>query len=317
MTNNIISDCWSGAIYVDFQGVPDAGGDIADNTITTRPDSHPWAAVEINGGGIFNIAYNVITGHFNHGIIARGLESSALIIGNMINSPDGSGKGIHAYKGEYTISENLVTGSFSQVGIEVAEFYGMVTSNTITSPPGSSGAGIAVWEGEPAISDNTIGSGEEGYFDVGIYLENVGPAGMVSGNSVLAPMGVTRPHAIQIIGGEPAVESNTFGGNFEQVIRVEEESTAKITNHKHPVAGNYGVYCVNSEPHINYNNIQDNTEYSVYNETPEILVDAENNWWGHETGPYHPDLNPDGEGDRVSDGVDFEPWLLEPVDVRR
>ncbi|MBN2465951.1 hypothetical protein JXD38_10065, partial [candidate division WOR-3 bacterium] len=31
------------------------------------------------------------------------------------------------------------------------------------------------------------------------------------------------------------------------------------------------------------------------------------------TGPYHPGLNPGGEGDTVSDGVNFCDWLQQPV----
>ena len=42
------------------------------------------------------------------------------------------------------------------------------------------------------------------------------------------------------------------------------------------------------------------------------LVVAENNWWGSPLGPFHPDLNPQGEGVTVGDGVDFNPWLTEP-----
>lgn len=42
---------------------------------------------------------------------------------------------------------------------------------------------------------------------------------------------------------------------------------------------------------------------------------AENNWWGAASGPWHPSLNPDGQGDTVSDWVDFDPWLAAPVAV--
>ena len=44
-------------------------------------------------------------------------------------------------------------------------------------------------------------------------------------------------------------------------------------------------------------------------------VNAEYNWWGDSTGPYHPDSNPGGLGDTVGDYVDFEPWLSWPVGV--
>ncbi|MDD5326519.1 MAG: hypothetical protein PHY02_01740 [Phycisphaerae bacterium] len=37
-------------------------------------------------------------------------------------------------------------------------------------------------------------------------------------------------------------------------------------------------------------------------------INAEYNWWGDPSGPYHPASNPDGQGDAVSDNVDYEPW---------
>jgi hypothetical protein len=117
--------------------------------------------------------------------------------------------------------------------------------------------------------------------------------------------------AILITGGEPTVEANHIpAGAFDQVIRVEEGSTATITNHC-LLTGNYGVYCVNSEPQLHFNSIAGNGEYGVYNETPfDSTVYAEENWWGDESGPSGADS---GTGNRVSFGVVFEPWLLEPV----
>ena len=45
-------------------------------------------------------------------------------------------------------------------------------------------------------------------------------------------------------------------------------------------------------------------------------IDARNNWWGDESGPYHPTRNPFGQGDTVlSDSVLFDPWLLSPPDT--
>lgn len=58
---------------------------------------------------------------------------------------------------------------------------------------------------------------------------------------------------------------------------------------------------------IRCNNIFANT--MGLNNTSGVLVDAENNWWGDASGPYHPTLNSGGLGDEVSDDVDFDPWL--------
>jgi hypothetical protein len=40
-----------------------------------------------------------------------------------------------------------------------------------------------------------------------------------------------------------------------------------------------------------------------------IEINAEHNSWGAPSGPYNPASNPDGQGDAVSDNVDYNPWL--------
>ncbi len=37
-------------------------------------------------------------------------------------------------------------------------------------------------------------------------------------------------------------------------------------------------------------------------------IDARWNWWGDSSGPFHPSLNPDGQGGEVGSGVIFDPW---------
>ena len=61
---------------------------------------------------------------------------------------------------------------------------------------------------------------------------------------------------------------------------------------------------------IRYNNIYGNMEIGLNNTSP-TLIDAEYNYWGDATGPYHANGNW-GDGDNVSDNVDYCPWLLNP-----
>jgi len=74
-----------------------------------------------------------------------------------------------------------------------------------------------------------------------------------------------------------------------------------------------GVYCAgNANPIIggetgDGNNIEGNTDFGVQNTSSGITVNAENNWWGHEYGPTHSG-NPAGQGDIVSDYVDYDPY---------
>jgi len=68
----------------------------------------------------------------------------------------------------------------------------------------------------------------------------------------------------------------------------------------------WGVDLIN--PAIHYNNIYNN-EFGINNQVTEINLDATCNWWGDASGPYHAS-NPNDLGDKVSDNVDFSPWLL-------
>jgi len=88
-----------------------------------------------------------------------------------------------------------------------------------------------------------------------------------------------------------------------------------IANNNAGIQGD-GIYCDGyGGPYpmiFNYNDIYDNG-CGLYNALiSQTQIDAEYNWWGDSTGPYHPDSNPGGLGDTVSDYVDFDPWLLFP-----
>jgi hypothetical protein len=74
-----------------------------------------------------------------------------------------------------------------------------------------------------------------------------------------------------------------------------------------------GIYLdTDTSPTVRYNNVQGNG-FGLLNADTSLTVDADTNWWGHESGPYHPDLNPAGQGDTVSDFVDFDPWYDIPI----
>ncbi len=71
-----------------------------------------------------------------------------------------------------------------------------------------------------------------------------------------------------------------------------------------------------ARPVLHENNILRNRDYGLWNQGSQV-IDAEDNWWGSVKGPYDPSddtasggfYNPKGDGDKVSDGVDYEPWL--------
>ena len=64
----------------------------------------------------------------------------------------------------------------------------------------------------------------------------------------------------------------------------------------------------NAAPIIHNSNFSSHQSHAVYNDTPATTVDARNNWWSSPSGPRHPTQNPSGQGDLVSDGVNFVDW---------
>ena len=74
---------------------------------------------------------------------------------------------------------------------------------------------------------------------------------------------------------------------------------------------------INTNITANQNCIQGNTiagmevESGGYPLSPQL--NAENNWWGHPSGPNEIPRNPTGLGDKIIDleqNVDFHPWLM-------
>ncbi len=73
-----------------------------------------------------------------------------------------------------------------------------------------------------------------------------------------------------------------------------------------------GVRVTSSPPPLfSGNRLESNTSHGLQH-TGSGILDARHNWWGDPSGPFHPTLNPSGQGNRVSDNVLFDPWLTVP-----
>ena len=96
------------------------------------------------------------------------------------------------------------------------------------------------------------------------------------------------------------VEYSDIGIEANGAITVER---CTIQNNRTGIELNNGV-----QPVIRYSNIISNTTWGMRNNAA-LEVDARYNWWGHPSGPRHPAANPNGQGNPVSDLVDFTPWL--------
>jgi parallel beta-helix repeat protein len=170
-----------------------------------------------------------------------------------------------------------------------------IIGNTITANTGTAGGGIYIecFEESLQIASNAI-TLNESIYGGGIFFNFATSSVIVASNII------TNNSADSLGGGiycqwasSPTIDSCTIADNVGD-----------------------GIYCCDSSmPILFHNNIVDNAGYAIRNTDPLVMIDAENNWWGDATGPYHSTLNPGGLGDSVSDYVDFNPWLTAPVGI--
>jgi hypothetical protein len=71
-----------------------------------------------------------------------------------------------------------------------------------------------------------------------------------------------------------------------------------------------GIDIATSLPTLFNCSIEGNSNLGLRNNGAKTVI-AENNWWGHATGPNHPN-NPNGQGQPIEGNVDFDPWLIAP-----
>ena len=72
-----------------------------------------------------------------------------------------------------------------------------------------------------------------------------------------------------------------------------------------------GLYIQSGSPIISNSNFLDNN-VAIYNINNINYPEAANNYWGHESGPYHVSQNPSGKGDSIMTFGNVVPWLTIP-----
>ncbi len=60
---------------------------------------------------------------------------------------------------------------------------------------------------------------------------------------------------------------------------------------------------------VHQNTFQENEEAMNASEAEGNYINATNNWWGNDSGPFNPRSNPWGTGEKVSDHVIIDPWI--------
>jgi len=99
------------------------------------------------------------------------------------------------------------------------------------------------------------------------------------------------------------------GYGYESGVIINNGGTATITNSEISGSAGYGILHTSGTTIISESVLSANSWGAIWNTTSSVL-NAENNYWGSPAGPYHA-TNLGGLGNnRVSDNVDFTPWLI-------
>jgi len=101
------------------------------------------------------------------------------------------------------------------------------------------------------------------------------------------------------------IASSTGGG-----IRTGEGSIKNSVIYNNMAATGDGIYLIGGSLNVTHSSFFKNG-YGFYSASGNIS-NADSNWWGHITGPYHPTVNTAGNGDSTSIYVDVDPWLTTP-----
>ncbi|UCF70025.1 MAG: right-handed parallel beta-helix repeat-containing protein [candidate division WOR-3 bacterium] len=169
--------------------------------------------------------------------------------------------------------------------------YPTITGNIITGNSAlGTGGGIRCDGIEPVIRDNIITYNTANQSGGGIGLIHSSCTPTLVSNYIAYNVSANGGGIACLDGAFPTIDSCVILSNEGNGLHITGQANATINRCNICDNGGYGVNCMNSG----------------------VTVDAENNWWGDDGGPYHPITNPFGLGDTVSDYVDFEPWLVGP-----
>lgn len=102
----------------------------------------------------------------------------------------------------------------------------------------------------------------------------------------------------------------TLEGNLENGLLISGSNLCSISNST--FEGNTRAISLTNDSRqstTHHTDFLNNTDYGIdASANFGSQINATQNWWGNNSGPYHPTLNPDGTGDNVTDDVLFDPW---------
>ncbi|HEY0908311.1 MAG TPA: hypothetical protein VGE35_03100 [Candidatus Paceibacterota bacterium] len=178
-----------------------------------------------------------------------------------------------------TIIENVLNGAIQGVGRSRISLYDTSLRNTLSGQPS---AFLVLLAGSTLSADKSIFSSSTGFAIGTERVDGLGPSELDIRNSVISDYG----------------NVGVFAGHATGTLRGVEIRK-----------GGIGVMSDGSHLDISNSSFAESASAAVENTSPSNAVIAKNNFWGDASGPGNQSSNPEGRGDRVSEGVIYSPWL--------
>jgi len=298
---------------------PDQAGDISDLMITNSNFNYNGTRAAIGrGSGVLAFGYSVhgvtvgvdqngneapveVSHNNDHGLQVTGTRTASdILIRNVTarsndRNSDTIGDGIQVNANEdlsqVVVEECIANGAYGGIRIGVV---GRQIAQSLTvkdnEAKNNRNEGIALFAGRDLVEATASGN-------------------ILEGNGTGIAVQVRR------MGSNISVKNNEVIGDRDSVGFLLDANDVVVTSNKF-ARNDIGVKVLRAEDNsINQNNITRNRGYGMDATAlnPGEVIDAENNWWGESSGPYHPTKNPNGLGNEVTDKVDFEPFSTRPV----
>ena len=266
----------------------------ASNTI-----SHNNISRSLYAGGSCSILNNIING------IVEATESTVSnnVIAHKVSYYTDPFRKITSYsdpgpaikvEGTSRILNNIISGQEDYIGIDASSGSFYISGNTVTD------AGTAIRaQGSGTIQENLLLCNKNG-----IVVPSAGDLTIYDNIVVNGTVGITTQ------GGLVIIEKNLVSNHLTTGMDVNGSSVIIRNNTINSNA--VGIRSSASSLTVNYNNLQNNQQNSIYLENTSGEVDATNNWWSTIDAQQINMSIYDGKYDFNLDNVNFVPFLTEP-----
>jgi large repetitive protein len=207
---------------------------------------------------------------------------------------------VQAFAAELTVEEGVVIKFGNGAGMVVRDKATLKSGAVFTSASDDMAGGMV----SAATNTPTVGS----WKGIRVEKSSATNGGFSATGAVIRYAGQDGAAGLTVRGFNPALSylqlsTNTVG------LRLLDAASPSITGATF-FSNSIGLEAdTASVPTVVNTQFLNNSSFGILNKTPQTTVVARGNWWGHPSGPQDPIANSQGQGDKVSAGVNYGVYL--------